>query len=241
MSNIFGLSSLGNRRADDDNSDENEDDPENTRYVGGVDMRGGGSGLAVLPTDDRTPSSTEGNRRIITMYRNGFTVDNGPYRRLNDPANAEFLQALAKGATPREFGQRNVEVGLVDRRTQDYEEEGASPQEFRSFQGAGEAIGSASTAPQSGIIDPGVSEGGPCPEDDLTSIQIRFLTGKKQVIKISKKATVQNLAYRINQTGMAGSEPYTLVTGYPPRSITDLSETVEEAGLANASVSQKKA
>ncbi len=33
----------------------------------------------------------------ITMYRSGFTVDDGPYRRLDDPANAPFLENLASG------------------------------------------------------------------------------------------------------------------------------------------------
>lgn len=28
----------------------------------------------------------------ITFWRNGFTVDNGPLRRLDDPANAPFLE-----------------------------------------------------------------------------------------------------------------------------------------------------
>ncbi len=33
----------------------------------------------------------------ITMYQSGFTVDNGPYRLLDDPANAPFLENLASG------------------------------------------------------------------------------------------------------------------------------------------------
>ena len=46
-------------------------------------------------------------RRVITMYASGFTVSDGsevgPYRPLNDPANGEFLRALAAGRTPREL------------------------------------------------------------------------------------------------------------------------------------------
>ncbi len=33
----------------------------------------------------------------ITMYQSGFTVDDGPYRMLDDPANAPFLENLASG------------------------------------------------------------------------------------------------------------------------------------------------
>ncbi|CAN0496349.1 unnamed protein product, partial [Hapterophycus canaliculatus] len=33
----------------------------------------------------------------ITMYNGGFTVDEGPFRRLDDPANKDFLKDLASG------------------------------------------------------------------------------------------------------------------------------------------------
>lgn len=61
-------------------------------------------------------------RRTITMYRDGFVVDDGPYRRLDDPANADFLRSLARGQTPAEIvaegeGGGNVTVGLIDKRS----------------------------------------------------------------------------------------------------------------------------
>lgn len=31
------------------------------------------------------------------MYANGFTVDDGPFRTLEDPANEPFLRDLARG------------------------------------------------------------------------------------------------------------------------------------------------
>lgn len=34
---------------------------------------------------------------IITFYRNGFTVDNGPLRSFTDPENKPFLNAVEKG------------------------------------------------------------------------------------------------------------------------------------------------
>lgn len=87
------------------------------------------------------PSSSNNNnaqRRIITMYRSGFTIDNGPFRRLDDPSNADFLRSLARGVTPRELVLEqlqsrqqqhgggdtsevgDLEVGLVDKRHMEY-------------------------------------------------------------------------------------------------------------------------
>lgn len=47
---IVGLSSLREDNKDDDSGDED-------RYVGGVDSRGGGSGLAVVPNQDDSNAS----------------------------------------------------------------------------------------------------------------------------------------------------------------------------------------
>merc|ERR1719231_1559982 len=39
----------------------------------------------------------------ITFYANGFTVDDGPLRAADDPANAAFLQAVNRGQMPAEL------------------------------------------------------------------------------------------------------------------------------------------
>lgn len=41
-----------------------------------------------------TPQPPEAVTHNITFWRNGFTVDDGPLRRLDDPENASFLQVV---------------------------------------------------------------------------------------------------------------------------------------------------
>jgi UBX domain-containing protein 1 len=231
MPNIHGLHSIRSndppsRRSttrrgdnDDDSDDDDEDDEDsNRRYVGGIDARGGGSGLAVLPNPNEYRSSSGGgraadaifgmaesaaslpsssnssgsggestSRRTITMYRSGFTVDNGPYRRLDDVNNTEFLTSLARGRIPRELqlqaaaqrGDDNddeddnippeVMVGLVDRRSEEYDpnKHGSSGNNAGggptpSFTGEGNSLGSGSSSDiastSGGIIDPSSSD-----------------------------------------------------------------------------------
>lgn len=38
----------------------------------------------------------------VTLYRNGFTVNNGPFRDAEDPENAKFLSTLSDGYVPQE-------------------------------------------------------------------------------------------------------------------------------------------
>lgn len=272
MPNIHGLHD--NKSSNDDSEDDTE-----KRFVGGVDSRGGGSGLAVLPSNDDKKSSSASDsifnranadtaasggsgggsggevRRTITMYRSGFTVDDGPYRQLNDPNNSEFLTALARGMIPRELseeagGDGEVAVGLVDKRGEEYDPEkhgssggsGGGGSEFQSFSGEGQSL-AASARPMvmAGVIDPN-NAGTPQPVDEsrpTTSIAIRLLNGKRIVVKVNLDSPVLELGQHIGD--QAGTDSYVLTSGYPPATIDDLGKTVEEAGLKGAQVVLKKA
>ena len=173
------------------------------------------------------------------QYRDGFTVDDGPYRRLDDPDNADFLRALAMGRTPRELvaeeGNGNVVVGLVDKRSEDYVET------FRSFSGAGESLGTSNAAPTGGTFDPSaLPEPSSAPEGgDTTSIAVRLLNGKRKVVKIALTSTVTELAAHLRNE--ADGAPFRLVAGFPPKPIEDATATIEAAGLKGAQVSMQKA
>lgn len=256
MSNIRGL-------YDDNKDDPKDDDNGNNRYVGGIGAQGGGSGLAVEPNHDDEgnasdsifnmaeaagPSDTAGDapvRRTITMYRDGFVVDDGPYRRLDDPANSRFLRSLARGQTPEELRgdgpEGNTTVGLIDKRGEDYVET------FRSFSGAGQSLGGASTAEASGdgggaaagVFDPSAL---PAPSQDdasapTTSIAVRMLDGSRKVVKIALTATVEELASRAAAASTATiATSFRIVAGFPPKPLADGKQTVEEAGLKGARV-----
>eukprot|EP00804_Cyclotella_cryptica_P020325 CCRYP_014061-RA/>CCRYP_014061-RA protein AED:0.03 eAED:0.03 QI:110/1/1/1/1/1/2/1608/270 len=268
MSNIHGLHSLRNSSSNNPtNRPSNSDDEDENRFVGGIDSRGGGSGLAVVPNREDIFNQAESAdsagsgeiRRTITMYRSGFTVDNGPYRRLADESNAEFLTSLARGLVPRELqeeGEGEVIVGLVDRRGEEYDPEKHGREDdsadgrgggetFESFSGEGQSLGGAVTSTSSlagGIIDPTHPNNtlSPPPVDPslpTTSIAIRLPDGKRLVVKLNSSHSVATLGQHI---GSAVQGQYVLTSGYPPRTIENLEESVEKAGLMGAQVGVKK-
>ena len=177
-------------------------------------------------------------RRTITMYRDGFVVDDGPYRRLDDPANAEFLRSLAQGKIPAELAQGTggkLNVGLVDKRQEEYVEQ------FRSFSGQGAALGS--SAVQGNTLD-----AGSLPEASSldtsrpsTSIAIRLPNGQRKVIKINLDSTVLQLAAAVKSLLGDDVSAFQLVAGFPPKPLEDFDATVEGAGLKGAQVQIKKA
>ena len=143
------------------------------------------------------------------------------------------------GRTPRELipeeGGGDVVVGLVDKREEDYVET------FRSFSGAGTALG-ASSVSEEGTFDP-ANLPSPPPAMDAgrpsTSIAVRLLNGKRQVVKINLDAPVQDLAAHL--VAHVESSPFRMVAGFPPKPLTDPSATIEAAGLKGAQVSLQKA
>jgi UBX domain-containing protein 1 len=159
---------------------------------------------------------------------------------LGDPANADFLRSLAMGRTPRELipepGGENVTVGLVDKRSEEYVET------FRTFGGSGTALGATTAAPPGGTFDP-ASLPAPPPAMDTgrpsTSIAVRLLNGKRQVVKINLDATVQDLAAHL--VPYADSAPFRLMSGFPPQALADPTVTIDAAGLKGAQVSMQKA
>lgn len=114
MVNIVGLSSL---RGNGDDDDARAPNP-NQYYAGGASQQGGGSGLSVIGPDNGPSADQMANivaraqqdareaggggsggppRYTITFYREGFTVNDGPYRARTDPANRPFLEAIERG------------------------------------------------------------------------------------------------------------------------------------------------
>jgi UBX domain-containing protein 1 len=170
------------------------------------------------------------------MYRDGFVVDDGPYRRLDDQANADFLRSLAQGRTPTELMSEggDVTVGLIDKRQEEYVEQ------FQSFSGQGATLGT--DAVQGNTVDPAslpeataMDAGRPS-----TSIQVRLPNGQRKVIKINLDSTVLQLASQVKPL-LSEDSPFQMVSGFPPKPLEDFDATVEAAGLKGAQVQIKKA
>lgn len=52
---------------------------------------------ADVEDDDDSEDESHVTQRALTFWREGFTVDDGPLRRYDDPANKQFLDAVSRG------------------------------------------------------------------------------------------------------------------------------------------------
>uniref|UniRef100_A0A4W3I216 NSFL1 cofactor p47 n=1 Tax=Callorhinchus milii TaxID=7868 RepID=A0A4W3I216_CALMI len=93
---------------------------------------------------ERKAESAQDVHVVLKLWKNGFSVDEGEMRNYNDPANAQFLDAIRRGEIPLELrrlargGQVNLD--MEDHRDQEFMKAKAA---FKAFAGEGQKLGSA--------------------------------------------------------------------------------------------------
>lgn len=111
-----------------------------------------GSGYTLSGDNATTPTSANNERdlsrqpvdRLLTFWRNGFSVDDGELRGYDDPENQEVLKAIKNGRAPTSilnvtYGQP-VNVKVAHRLEEDYQPPAKKP--AAAFSGTGHRLGS---------------------------------------------------------------------------------------------------
>lgn len=205
-------------------------------------------GAADMPPDEPLLSG-DGNRRKIVLYKNGFTVDDGPLRDNSSPESRAFLHDLEQGRVPAELAKAispdkryQLEVALEDKRSEEYV--APPPPAYVAFS-KGTALGSVQKSSTEALVINAeliASLGPASPLDESkpsTTLQVKTVDGKRLRIKMNLDATVLQLASEIHRQG-AGADSYILSSGFPPKDIVDGSQTLEQAGLQGAALTLKK-
>ncbi|XP_071698150.1 plant UBX domain-containing protein 4-like [Rutidosis leptorrhynchoides] len=206
------------------------------------------SGEATTPAAPQQPEPEVNNTHTITFWTNGFTVNDGPLRRLDDPQNASFLESIRKSECPEELtpakGRAPVHVSLV-RKLEEYPVQKHRP---AAFVGVGRTLGTTTASDDTVVAPLAPTNAAPAPSMGLvvdntlpsTSIQLRLADGTRMVSRFNFHHTISNIRSFIDASRPGGSRAYQLLTmGFPPKQLNDLNQTIEEAGLANSVVIQK--
>ncbi|KAA8515553.1 hypothetical protein F0562_018836 [Nyssa sinensis] len=209
------------------------------------------AGTGRLLSGETVPSAPQQPQAVvhnIVFWRNGFTVNDGPLRRLDDPENEPFLESIRKSECPKELEpadrRSSVHVNLIRR-----EENCPEPEKHHvPFQGVGRTLGGSTTpsAPEPTVAAPlGTA---PTPSVGLvvdetlpsTSIQLRLADGARMIAHFNHHHTVGDIHAFIDASRPGATGTYQLRTvGFPPKQLTDPTQTIEQAGLANSVVIQK--
>ncbi|KAI5844146.1 hypothetical protein BZA05DRAFT_448503 [Tricharina praecox] len=194
--------------------------------------------------------------RTLTFWRDGFSVEDGPLMRYDDPANREILQAIESGRAP--LSLMNVEPGqpadvnVFKRLDEDYV---APKKKFVPFSGQGQRLGSVTpgepsraaapapapvAAPAAAAAQPTAPSVNVDASTPSTSIQIRLADGTRLVSRFNHHHTVGDLYSFVNASNAGSrSRDYILQTTFPNKELKDHGQSVKDAGLINAVVVQK--
>ncbi|KAL9978481.1 hypothetical protein ACROYT_G016001 [Oculina patagonica] len=197
-------------------------------------------------------SQQETTEVALKFWSNGFSVDDGPLRSMDDPANEQFLNSVKRGEIPQELlrlsRRGEVHVNMEDHRHEEYVP--PPKPKIQAFSGAGHKLGSPappvkfshSTDQQASSAASKRSEPA-TPLDQsqpVTNIQIRLADGTRMVSKFNHSHTVGDIRRFIcaSRPQMAGVN-FVLLTTFPNKELTDETKTLSEANLLNAVIVQR--
>lgn len=199
-------------------------------------------------TNPSQPEATLENNRetavVLKMWRNGFSVDDGPLREYADPANKPFLDSIKRGQIPQELtgrGRGTIDLSMEDHRNDEYVK--PKPKQV-PFMGEGYRLGNpvaevtTSKPPASSASAPvavKVDESQP-----TTQIQIRVADGRRLVGKFNHTHRISDVRNFIVQSHpeYAGTN-FVLMTNFPNQELTNESLTLTDAKLLNAVLVQR--
>jgi len=115
----------------------------------------GGQRMPPPPEEELEPQT-----RNLTFWQDGFSIEDGPLYRYDDPKNKDLLEAIKSGQAPRsifdvEYNQP-LEIVVAQRTNEPYR---APPKVTKPFEGGGNRLGSA--APEISGSGSGSSTAGP--------------------------------------------------------------------------------
>ncbi|KAH9257880.1 hypothetical protein BASA81_003899 [Batrachochytrium salamandrivorans] len=188
------------------------------------------------------PPSGSGERRVaaVTLYANGFTLNDGPLRTVDDPQNKQFLENLQQGYCPPELVENGkpADVQITNRSTEPYRAPAPEPARFQAFVGAGASLGSAGAGLE-GLLVPGTTDGtdGTLVVSKPTVKVLVKHDNKRHVLQFEHQHTVRHLIGKV-ELELEGLGPYQLLTGNPPKPLLpeQFDLTLTQAGLAGAMV-----
>ncbi|KAG6826516.1 hypothetical protein H0H92_015509 [Tricholoma furcatifolium] len=210
-------------------------------------FRGGGHRLGsdeveatYIPDPDAIPEDETPAIRNLTFWSDGFSLEDGPLMRYDNPEHAQILAQLRAGQAPPDFLDLRVGQPVDIRIAQRTHEAYIPPQggAARAFSGSGNRLGAPVPEFSTGGSSGSASMPGGFPTSQPTAARERdSMTTRFEVDQSLPTTSVQvRLADGTRSRPENLSRAYTIGTTFPNRTLDDLDATIEAAGLVNSVV-----
>jgi UBX domain-containing protein 1 len=213
-----------------------------SRFRGsGMTLGGDDTPSQVIP--DPTPRTLDPGptqTRILHLWEDGFSIEDGPLRRFDDPQNAADLQMIRQGRAPLHLmgvrPDQPVDVQLI-KHDENYK---APPKVYKPFGGSGQRLGSPTPSASSSTAAapvaaaaPAASASVPEPEIDTSqptiSLRIQLANGTRLPARFNTTHTIGDVYGFVDRALPGSSErPWVLATTFPNKNHTDKSLALGE-------------
>ena len=181
----------------------------------------------------RRPALVE---RHLHFWEDGFSVDDGPLYRTDDPANADILAMIRQGRAPLHI--MNVEhTQEVDVKLEQHAEKYKPPkQKYKAFSGGGQRLGSPTPGPSTNSPPsnpPAINAPSPATAPNpavfnvdesqpTVSLQVRLGDGTRLTSRFNTTHTVGDVYDFVNRSSSSGQgRAWVLMTTFPSKELQD--------------------
>lgn len=192
------------------------------------------------------PANVEPQERILHIWHDGFSIDDGELRRFDDPANMADLQLIRQGRAPLHL-MNVTHDAPVDVKLQQHDGPyQPQPKKYKPFSGSGHRLGSpvpgaggessstpAAASTQSAAAPSASSSAPPAPTVDSSEptvmIRIQLPDGTRLPARFNTTNTVGDIyGFVQGASPDTRSRPWVLATTFPNKDHTDKSLVLGE-------------
>ena len=176
------------------------------------------------------------NKLKLSLYKNGFILDNGEFRNKSEPANKKFMEEIEKGYIPNELVKKGITdlgIEMDDHRDENYEPP-KEEKKFQAFTGLGKSISSVNTE---GLHVNKNATSNVDRSRPTCKVNIRLFNGEVVSEDFNLNQTLQDVINFVKKK--SGSNNFSLLDGFPPRPLTTYNKTIQELHLEGSLLTQK--
>ncbi|KAI9706916.1 MAG: hypothetical protein M1820_004695 [Bogoriella megaspora] len=227
--------------------EDDEEEPQSHFSGQGQTLGGDDTPSRIIPDPNADAPRRPGRvNRVLHLWRNGFSVDDGPLCRYDDPEHEATLRMINQGRAPLDIlnverGQE-VDLGVDPRKEEDYQ---PPKKTFKPFSGSGQRLGSptpgagpssssaaTATAPaaSSGLSSAPLPAEVPIDESAPTiRLQIRLADGTNLRTRFNTTHTLNDIYRFVNSSNPgSSSRAYVLMTTFPNKDHADSATALSE-------------
>ncbi|ORX41766.1 SEP-domain-containing protein [Piromyces finnis] len=241
LKKIFERATQGGKAKADEEQEELPQEPE--RFTGG------GYKLGSDQVDSEYFGATSTNKpkqekvkRMITFWKNGFSIDDGPL--MDYESHKNVLENLEKGYAPTDLFNikrgEELSVEVSHRMSENYI---PPPTKLKPFEGVGQKLGSyvpgvdVSSPPQQRKESQSETKIEVDESQPTTSLQIRLSNGSREMATFNHTHTVGDVMQYIKSIN-SDARPFIIKTSFPNKEYRDVNQTLKDADLLDAVIIQ---